>query len=428
MTAGRHRYDNAYCHNNVYGHALRLIKAHGAKEGLHLDFGCGYGRIAEPIQNELGLEYVGFDLHDPMLQSLRDRGFRAYTIDLLSPEGLRQGIASVVGDRPIASMTILDVLEHVEDAAPILRVLREFCHAHAAPLIISVPNVSHRDIGFKLLFGRWDYTTAGLLEDDHIRFYTDSYLARITRAAGWCEVARNDTSTPSSEQAFPSTLPPLATATPLRDLLVTLRSNADPFGETFQLVRAYLPGPGDRGEATSFSVPVIEANPFLTVIIRTQGRRPDTLRDVLLCLAGQSCTDFEVLVIGHKINLQEQLLIERIIEDVPEWIRSKIKLERLHSGNRSAPLNFGFSLARGRYIAILDDDDLTFGNWVETFKTLADKNPGRVLRTIAVRQNAMRFVTATGKFASKFTSSAVPYPPSFNWIVHLNCNKSPTWR
>ena len=214
MTAGRHKYDNAYSHDNVYGQALRLIKAHSAKGGLHLDFGCGYGRIAEPIQNELGLEYVGFDLYDPMLQSLRDRGFRAYTIDLLSPEGLRQGIASVIGDRPMASMTILDVLEHVEDAAPILRVLREFCHVHAAPLIISVPNVAHRDIGFKLLLGRWDYTTAGLLEDDHIRFYTDDYLARVTRAAGWCEVARNDTSTPSSEQAFPSTLPTLAAATP----------------------------------------------------------------------------------------------------------------------------------------------------------------------------------------------------------------------
>jgi hypothetical protein len=425
MIVTRHKYDNAYSHDNVYGHALSLLRKHGGKDGLHLDLGCGYGRIAEPIQGELGLEYIGLDFCDQILQSLRERGFQTQAIDLLNPDGLREAITSVVGSKRIASMTILDVLEHIEDPAPILRVLREFCHIHAAPLIISVPNVTHRDIGLKLLMGHWDYTPAGLLDDDHIRFYTDSHLTRVTQACGWCEVARNDTSNPSSEQAFPTTLPTIAAATPLRDLLVTLRSNADAFGETFQLIRAYLPGPADTHEFTSFSVPVVEAKPFLSVIVRTQGRRPDTLRDALLCLTGQSCTDFEVIVIAHKINLEEQLIIERIIEDVPEWLRSRIRLEKLYSGNRSAPLNFGFSLAEGRYIAILDDDDLPFGNWVETFKTLADQYPGRILRTIAVRQNSKCLTTISGKRAPKFTSSPVPYPSTFNWITHLNYNESP---
>ena len=42
-----------------------------------------------------------------------------------------------------------------------------------------------------------------------------------------------------------------------------------------------------------------EDAPFLSVITRTQGKRPEMLRETLLSLVGQTDEDFEVLLIGH---------------------------------------------------------------------------------------------------------------------------------
>ena len=41
-------------------------------------------------------------------------------------------------------------------------------------------------------------------------------------------------------------------------------------------------------------------HPFLTVVIRTQGARPEMLQDVLTCLQAQGDEDFEVVVIVHR--------------------------------------------------------------------------------------------------------------------------------
>ena len=39
-----------------------------------------------------------------------------------------------------------------------------------------------------------------------------------------------------------------------------------------------------------------DARPFLSIITRTQGRRPHTLTEVLVCLTAQTDTDFELLL------------------------------------------------------------------------------------------------------------------------------------
>src|SRR5690606_7939194 len=106
-----------------------------------------------------------------------------------------------------------------------------------------------------------------------------------------------------------------------------------------------------------------EGGPFLSIIMRTQGTRPHTMIEAFTSLAAQTCQDFEVLVIGHKLSLTNQKSVERIIEDNPAWLREKIRLLKLGEGNRTRPLNFGFKRAKGDYIAILDDDDVPFAHW-----------------------------------------------------------------
>ena len=64
---------------------------------------------------------------------------------------------------------------------------------------------------------------------------------------------------------------------------------------------------------------------FLSVIIRTQGKREQGLREALLCLQAQECQDFEILLIAHKADEEHGKLIKEILEDQEEEFRKKIR-------------------------------------------------------------------------------------------------------
>jgi cyclopropane fatty-acyl-phospholipid synthase-like methyltransferase len=102
-------YDNPYFSNNVYGHVRTLLEQVGVRRGeVHLDFGCGFGRIAEALRTELGLTYLGFDEDARSVASLKERGFEASLIDLRDIEGAREVVATALQGRPVASLSIID--------------------------------------------------------------------------------------------------------------------------------------------------------------------------------------------------------------------------------------------------------------------------------------------------------------------------------
>ena len=68
-------YEHEYLPLSVYGNVVTLLRSAPKGLGVHIDIGCGYGAIAEPIRDELGLTYIGFDLAQDGLSSLSERGF-----------------------------------------------------------------------------------------------------------------------------------------------------------------------------------------------------------------------------------------------------------------------------------------------------------------------------------------------------------------
>lgn len=127
--------------------------------------------------------------------------------------------------------------------------------------------------------------------------------------------------------------------------------------------------------------------PFLSIIMRTQGKRPEMLREALLCLSGQCDPDFELLLMGHNLTEEDKLSVERQIDELPESMRRKTRLIVVHGGTRTTPLNRGFEAARGQYIAVFDDDDLVLDNWVSVFRGLSEQKPGAVLHAYCVQQD-----------------------------------------
>lgn len=421
------QYAFGYGPNTVYSHVVELLSEHHdpAGEGIHLDLGCGFGAIAEPVR-DLGVHYVGVDVGDAGPASLRERGFEVHTVDLEDVDGLLDALTEVVGGRRLSSLSIIDTLEHVTKGPAVLEVLRTLSARHGTCcLVVSVPNVSHRDVAAKLLLGRWEYTETGLLDRTHVVHHTAELLTDWARSAGWREVGERDFSLDRSDQHFPGDCVALSSSSVLGRFVRDLTAGAHPYSQTNQLVRAYLPGAA-RGSAWRERGP--DEGPFLSVIMRTQGRRPETLRDGLACLLGQTNQDFEVIVLPHRVTYDVQVEIERMVDDFPEEVRARSRVVPVDAGGRSRPLNVGVREARGRYIAILDDDDLVLGHWVETFAWLAAREPGRVLRCVAVEQDIAEAPRGPVRgWAGHRTVSAVRhrFASEFDLYDHLIENQSP---
>lgn len=423
-------YENAYAHDTVYGAALDLLARYVDQErnidapGVHLDIGCGYGSIAEPLTTRLGLHYIGVDGAPNGPRSLRERGFEAHQAMFHSQEELLAKLKGILDGRRLTSISMLDTLEHLPEGDGVLNTLRELAQTSNIPVIISVPNVAHRDVGFRLALGQWDYTPDGLLDHTHTRLFNRAGLQRTLRFAGLHPVEFNDVKRFKSDQFFPDTLPSLATGTSLHRALAYLRDQVDDTANISQFVVIALPGPRKGGSAYLRDEEKSPARPFLSIITRTQGTRPHCLIELLTALAGQDDHDFELLIVAHKITIPQQLAIERIIEDCPEWLRNITRLIRENEGNRSRPLNRGFAEARGQYIAIHDDDDVPFAHWVSTFRKLASDGPGTMLRSVAARQET-DIVEIAGRKGIRATSSFMPYPAHFDLLSHLSGNFSP---
>lgn len=423
------QYDNEYAEDNVYGHVVDLVSRFGLLPGsIFLDFGCGYGRLAEVLRDRHELHYIGLDINEPGLLSLKERGFDTMFVDLRDPEAALSLIDQYLPQRSrVGALCIIDTLEHIAEPVKALVMLRTIAQRHGAPLLISVPNVTHQDIGFKLAMGMFDYTESGLLDYTHLQYFTEQRVCQMMASAGWHEVHQKDVLLLDSDQHFPREHAALSENAPLHQLLTYLRAQVSHTDQVNQFVRAYLPGPL---VGATLDVPLLREReprrPFLTVVTRTQGRRIETLRETLLCLSAQTCQDFEVCVIGHDLSIEKQLGVERVIADLHSSIRDRVRLVRVNGGSRATPLNAGFENARGHYVAVLDDDDLVFGNWVEIFRDLAETRAGQLLRLVAVAQHWDKVTPVHSEPASRAVGPMQPlYPEEFDLVAHVVENRSP---
>lgn len=423
-------YNFAYGDDTPYARAVSLVQHHRSRAGdVVIDLGCGYGAIAEPISS-LGLTYLGVDVETSGVKALEARGMEVLVGDLTEPEVLLSELDRKLDGRRVAAICMLDVVEHLAEPGPVLDSVRQFAlSVEGPPLVVSIPNVTHLDLGVKLLMGRWDVTPTGLLDSTHLRFFSESLLGETMRGAGWMEVGVADFELSFSDQHFPSGAVALERGTPIGALLSGLREGA-PAPFVNQFVRAYLPvltQTVSDSARTSESAPEVQA-PFLSVLMRTRGTRLSTLGEALLSLAAQTCDDFEVLLIAHDPTPGAVKQVEEVVGEFHPEFASRVRVVVVRGGSRSRPLNEGARLARGRYLTVLDDDDVALAHWVETFKEMGARAPGRVLRAGAVQQV---IVERPGAWDGAdgydvLSKPAREYALDFDFLEHLEDNRTPS--
>ena len=168
-----------------------------------LDVGAAGGLLSGPL-SEQGWRVTAIE-RDPVLAAAG----AAFCEEMLVAD-LDQEIPETEG--PFDAIVYADLLEHLRDPLRVLTGLNRNL-SPTGQVIVSVPNVAHLWIRVLLLFGRFDRTDRGILDQTHLHFYTERSLSKLLLEAGLTPLRRTVTPAPLY-QAVPgrlqgSWLPPI---------------------------------------------------------------------------------------------------------------------------------------------------------------------------------------------------------------------------
>ncbi len=174
------------CGYDRYGFAWQHVPAGGA---AHLDLGCGDGRFLAALRNKDIGRLVGADAGEEAVRRARDR------LDNLEIVHVRPGASLPFADGEFSSISLMDVLEHVDRQEALLAELRRVLRDDGI-LIVTVPRqhvFSFLDMGnLKFRFPRlhrWHYCRRHSPEEYKRRYVTnpDGLIGDVAAKKRWHE-------------------------------------------------------------------------------------------------------------------------------------------------------------------------------------------------------------------------------------------------
>lgn len=179
--------------NNSVGNLLKRVSPNSKV----LEFGCAHGRMTAYMRDELNCEVYIVEY---------DRaGFEdaiKYATDGLCDDILNYKWVEYFSDIQFDYIIFADVLEHLYNPIEVLEKTKLLLK-DSGSILTSLPNVAHNDIIANLFYNQFEYTQYGLLDNTHIRFFTEGMLEEFFAKAGYVIVDKDATFAPTgtTEQA-----------------------------------------------------------------------------------------------------------------------------------------------------------------------------------------------------------------------------------
>lgn len=125
-----------------------------------------------------GHQVTGIEYDPVAAQVGRDSGLTVITGDVESAKTFETLTT------PFDYIVALNILEHLRDPFTVLQNLKPHL-AGDGKIIIAGPNVACWWVRRNLLFGKWEYKDAGIMDRTHLRFFTAKTWRELAEGAGY---------------------------------------------------------------------------------------------------------------------------------------------------------------------------------------------------------------------------------------------------
>ena len=163
---------------------INWIKSEKPVEVLEVGTATGY---LSAEMTSLGCNVTGIEQDPGMAELARPHCRRMFVgdIETLKVDSLGQFDAIVFGD----------VLEHLRNPRSVLEQLSKLLKP-GGRILISLPNVANIWVRLNLLFGRFNYTRVGIVDESHLRFFTLKTAKELAADAGLDVISASATPIP----------------------------------------------------------------------------------------------------------------------------------------------------------------------------------------------------------------------------------------
>ncbi|CAB4196510.1 metW, methionine biosynthesis protein MetW [uncultured Caudovirales phage] len=150
-----------------------------------LDIGCAYGRMTKYLKEQLQCTTFIAEI-DASAGKVASRWADMFFIgedgDIENPDFFTN--LKACGCDNIDYIIFADVLEHVRFSNSILEQSKKILSKDGS-VWISIPNIGHNSVLIDLWNNKFNYTDTGLLDNTHIKFFTEDSIKRIVDNCGF---------------------------------------------------------------------------------------------------------------------------------------------------------------------------------------------------------------------------------------------------
>ena len=167
--------------------SLSMLLKHIDEGSVVLEFGCANGRMTKYMKEVLNCKVYIVEYEQAAFDEAMQYAVGGYCGDIMEFQWTEK-----FKDIQFDYIVFADVLEHLYDPWKVLCETKKVLKDEGS-VLVSLPNVGHNDIVAQLFKRKFNYTPTGLLDDTHIRFFTENSLALLCEKSGYKIVSKECT-------------------------------------------------------------------------------------------------------------------------------------------------------------------------------------------------------------------------------------------